>query len=252
MTTTNKERKMRKEQENAPAVLNIANTANEATTTANEENPTPTTEEQLYKGHTDSDGIVTLTGETFHNLSADSERLYKYEDFRFSVLEKLTGHGSGKKTVYSGRLYKGDDDNTGEAFSKLDITALKAACGCTYKRFYNNSLQGGWLVINESAIETVANEKAEKFGRALAGVFGLLTEVGTEWATEEKQSQLIEEYKENARKYAKQVLLTHEANKKEREERREAESKQSKALKALQGLSPEQLAQVIAMLGKQE
>lgn len=251
MTTTNKERKMRKEQANASAVLNTANTANEATTTTEQE-PIPTTEEQLYKGHKDSEGVVTLTGETFHNLSADSERLYKYEDFRFSVLEKLTGHGSGKKTVYSGRLYKGDDDNTGEAFNKLDITALKAACGCTYKRFYNNSLQGGWLVINEAAIETVANEKTEKFGRALAGVFGLLAEVGTDWATEEKQAQLVEEYKENARKYAKQVLINHEANKKEREERREAESKQSKALKALQGLSPEQLAQVIAMLGKQE
>ena len=251
MTTTNKTRNLRKEEKVNANLATLANIAT-ATTTENEQEPVPTTEEQLYKGHKDSEGIVTLTGETFHNLSADSERLYRYEDFRFSVLEKLTGHGSGKKTVYSGRLYKGDDDNTGEAFTKLDITALKAACGCTYKRFYNNSLQGGWLVINEAAIETVANEKTEKFGRALAGVFGLLAEVGIEWATEEKQAQLVEEYKENARKHAKQVLLTHEANKKEREERREAESKQSKALKALQGLSPEQLAQVIAMLGKQE
>ena len=251
MANTNKERKTRKEEKVNATLATLANIAT-ATTKENEQEPVPTTEEQLYKGHKDSEGIVTLTGETFHNLSADSERLYKYEDFRFSVLEKLTGHGSGKKTVYSGRLYKGDDDKTGEAFTKLDITALKAACGCTFKRFYNNSQQGGWLVINEAAIETVANEKTEKFRRALAGVFGLLTEVGTEWATEEKQAEMIEEYKENAHKYAKQVLLTHEANKKEREERREAESKQSKALKALQGLSPEQLAQVIAMLGKQE
>ena len=251
MANTNKERKTRKEEN---AIANLSTLANIATATTkeNEQEPVPTTEEQLYKGHKDSEGVVTLTGETFHNLSADSERLYRYENFRFSVLEKLTGHGSGKKTVYSGRLYKGDDDKTGEAFTKLDITALKAACGCTFKRFYNNSLQGGWLVINEAAIETVATEKTEKFRRALAGVFGLLTEVGTEWATEEKQAEMIEEYKENAHKYAKQVLLTHEANKKEREERREAESKQSKALKALQGLSPEQLAQVIAMLGKQE
>lgn len=230
--------KTRKGANNSNIVANVINSVN------------CTTSEQLSLKHaeqTDENGVTSYTDETLCNLHAPS--LGTFENWTIRVDSKIKSYGSGKKTVYTGWIKEGEQ---GEQipFSLWDITQLKKAVGCNYRRF-KESNRGGWLVINEAAIETVAREKVEKlFTPALNRLFALLQEVEDERATETRRAKLLLYYEELAKKYAKKVLLTHEANKEARAKEREEQSKVTKAQKALAALSPEDIAKLIAQLQK--
>lgn len=198
---------------------------------------TPTTKEELFKEHKNelnSEGVVELTEENFRNFSADSERVYTFGGFSFVIDEKLTGYGSGKKTVYTGRL-KAENGNE-STFDKVDITKLKALCGCEYKR-HKVSFEDGWFVYDEKQIEAVAEKKTELFRKDLARVADSANKVGLVGFSYEDCEALVLAFGEAAKEYAKKVLFQHEADKQRKEkEAKEAAERKSNEKKAA-GLS---------------
>ena len=202
---------------------------------------TPTTKEELFKVHKselNAQGVVELSDENFRNFSADSARVYTFGGYSFVIDEKLTGFGSGKKTVYTGRLKAQDGSET--TFSKVDITKLKALCGCEYKR-YKVSYEDGWLVYDEKQIEVVADKKTELFRKDLGRVADSANKVGLVGFSYEDCEALVLAFAEAAKVYAKKVLFQHEAEKQRKEkESKEAAERKSNAKKAA-GLSNEAL-----------
>lgn len=198
---------------------------------------TPTTKEELFKEHkneVNAEGVVELSDENFRNFSADSNRIYTFGGHSFVIDEKLTGYGSGKKTVYTGRLKAQDGSET--TFDKVDITKLKALCGCEYKR-HKVSYEDGWLVYDEKQIEVVADKKTELFRKDLGRVADSANKVGLVGFSYEDCEAMVLAFAEAAKGYAKKVLFQHEAEKQRKEkEAKEAAERKSNEKKAA-GLS---------------
>lgn len=198
-----------------------------------------TTSQQVSSVHAaqSESKFIVLTDETFKRLTPQDEK-YHYknsegETFEILITEKVSGYGSGKKTVYLGTL-------NGEPFQHKSIEDLKRLTGCIYR---NSAKSGGPQ--SEAQVEEYSQNWSKKLLQKVEEVEKILT------------SYLIEEQFnfEPLKEFVKTAVDAHcnalynvykEEQKAKREERREV--KVSKKADSLKTLSVQELQLLIAKM----
>lgn len=128
-----------------------------------------TTAQQISAVHSEQSEskFIVLTDETFKRLTPQDEK-YHYknsegETFEILITEKVSGYGSGKKTVYLGTL-------NGEPFSHKSIEDLKRLTGCIYR---NSAKSGGPQ--SEAQVEEYSQNWSKKLLQKVDEIEKILT-----------------------------------------------------------------------------
>jgi hypothetical protein len=164
------------------------------------------------------------------NLCTLNEIFVINESYSILLTNKVSGYGSGKKTVYSGKIFKNIDGQKNEiVFENAAIDVIKKMLGCKCESAPRKSKQNFTAALD-----------AEK--NLIANAFELLEKYGLQFESKEIDDVVILANNEDLRKL------------KEAEEKAEAEAKAKEDTKDLLNLlksgdvSPEILAQVSALI----
>lgn len=170
-----------------------------------------TTSQQVSSVHAEQseNKIIVLTDSTFKRLTPQDEP-YEYvngdgQTHRFTISEKISSFGSGKKTVYTGTL-------NGTPFSHKSIEDLKKLVGCTFR---NSAKTGG------PQSETQVSEYSQNWSKKLLQKVDEIEKILTSYLIEEQFNF------EPLREFITEAVNTHcntlyNAYKEEQQEKREA------------------------------
>lgn len=198
-----------------------------------------TTAQQISAVHSEqSDSkVIVLTNETFKRLTPQDEP-FEYvngdgKTHRFTISEKISGYGSGKKTVYTGCL-------NGEPFKHKSIEDLKRLTGCVYR---NSAKTGG------PQSETEVQEYAQNWSKKLLQKVEEVEKILTSYIIEEQFNfnPLREFITEAVTSHCNALYNAYKEEQKiKREEKREI--KVSKKADALKTLSVQEMQLLIAKM----